>query len=118
MEFIRGCSTVNCGMVKAFRIDNKGVKGEIYSCEVLSPLISGHKEYIVCTYDIIDGVKTSICLNMNEAGKQNIAIYKFKGARESQHYWSRVYSAEELPAKYSKYIKELMWAYRVEFIKR
>lgn len=111
MEVIRGCSTVNRGLVKVYKY-----KDYLYSCEILAPSISGHSDNIVNTYDIVEGVKTCIGYSLDSNNQPIIQIYKFRQPFESQHYWSRVYKLNTVPEKYHKYINELAFAYRLEFL--
>lgn len=111
MEMIRGCSTTNGGIVKVYKY-----KDYLYSCEILAPSISGHKNNIVVTYDIVDGVKTSISYSLDANGEPLIQIYKYRQNLQIHHYWSRVYKIKDVPEKYNKYINELIFAYKMEFL--
>lgn len=112
MNLIRGCSAINNGLIKVYK---NPTGNYLYACEILCGPISGHKNNMVCTYDIVDGVKTEVLYCVLESGNSCVQISRFKNPTDMEPYWKRQFELNQVPSKYDKYIREVTWAFNLEF---
>jgi hypothetical protein len=116
-----GCTTVNCGIIKVLNERDPFIPEYPMMVEVLRP--ENHNPYanIVCYYywdkENCRKVEVTISVNFKVKSKPRVVseVYFFHSKTDSQHYTSRVYNLDEVPAKYSKIIALLKIAYNIEF---
>ena len=100
-NYVNGCRTVNCGLVKI-------VQGK--EVEILSYEISRHMSNIVCDYFMENGKKVELTYHGN--GHE---IYFFKNRQEVHHYRSYNKKFDELPEKYWEKAQKLISIYKEVF---
>lgn len=110
MMIIHGMSTVNCGEIKQFNgVADPIYKGRQLVLEILEPKNHNPNTQIVCYYywDTKLDAKVEVTLYRHIKDKTwGSEIYYFKGAKESQHYYSRNYpNFIKMPKKYYDIIK-------------
>lgn len=100
MANINGLATVNGGTLIPF---------ENSTVEMLGPGHSTHLKRIVCAYANEGGVKVEVAY-CPETG--SVTVYRFKHAKDLQHYWSRSWEIKELiqNKKYANMINYLLRA--------
>jgi hypothetical protein len=108
MGRINGIPTVNGG-----KIMDIPFKGSTTQVELMSNIISGHKDFIVSYYATVDGRDCQLAF-CKPNGVYHIVLYFYKDG-SLKHYTSRSYSVNTLPKKYKFMLDAALTGYRLYF---
>lgn len=84
------------------------MEGPFGPVEVLGPGYSTHPTNIVCLYTTEGRIKVEVAYS----GGDNFEVYRFKTHDELQHYWSHIFSMNNVSKKYKNMVEAAVSEYR------
>ena len=119
MEYINGLSTVNCGIIKQFKVYDPIRKEDTITVELLYPEKHNPRAQIVCYYFMDKDTNSKIEITVYKMLDTKIygsEVYFFKNRSETQHYRSRNYiSFAGIPNKYKGIVNSLLKVHKVVY---